>query len=79
MAEIWPENSGQNGRIPADWPGSSQNGRISAYWSDSGGSGKFRSPAVLCRNPANPDFDETVRISGFILDFGYSSRNGGIR
>jgi hypothetical protein len=31
------------------------------------------------RNSANPDSNETVRIPAFILDSGYSSRNGGIR
>jgi hypothetical protein len=33
------------------------------------------SPVVLCRIPANPNSNKTVRILAFISDSGYSSRN----
>jgi hypothetical protein len=84
----WLAGSGQN--IPARMASrpdlasrSGQNGRLArqikartASRSDLARTAGFR---LVCRNPANPDFDEIVRIPAFILDPGYSSRNGEIR
>jgi hypothetical protein len=51
--------------------------QISASMSEFGSFG--RNPVIFGRNPANLDSDETIRIPAFILDSGYSSRNGRIR
>jgi hypothetical protein len=80
--------SGHN--IPArttGWPDLARKfrptGRIPAVLADSGqyvGIRQFWLESIHFRwNPANADSSETVRIPAFILNYGYSSRNGEIR
>jgi hypothetical protein len=63
VAGIWRRNPVS--QIPA----TNLTGRIWPDPSSLSGSGHFR------RNPVIPDFDETVRISAFISNSGYISRN----